>query len=195
MSDFIKDYIFQTRREIDTEKHSRDNILNVIVLVLGAVGFAMFRSEDPILLLEQPAALVIEACILVTVTGLFWLRWKKLQQIADRWFVLYNLLQHHLIELPLNESMEAIVEPGLRSRRYTEKDFLLCVMVSCPVYGLFILGLKNNFSQWPILSLLFVLSHIIVCAALMLRPFKWPEPLATAREQKRQFTKKSVYAG
>ena len=42
---FEKEYFIQTRQEIDTEKRERDRILNFIVLILGAIGFALIREE------------------------------------------------------------------------------------------------------------------------------------------------------
>jgi hypothetical protein len=109
-SDFLREYFLQTRREIDAEKESRDRLLNFIILAIGAVGFTMFQSEKADTLLAHPCALIIELSILVTITALFWLRRKKLQQIADRWFVLGNLLSRHFDEIAIEESLEAIVE-------------------------------------------------------------------------------------
>jgi len=188
MTDFSESYFAQTRQEIDTEKHSRDNILNVVILVLGAVGFAMFQADNAQTLLRQPVALVIEITMLVIITGLFWLRRKKLQQIADRWFVLHNLLQNHMASLPVAETLEAIVEKDLKTTRYTRKDVWLCVAVSFPVYGLAAASLHERIGNHHLLTVsllvLLVSLHLAVAVPLMIRPFKCPEPLATARKNR-----------
>jgi cytochrome bd-type quinol oxidase subunit 2 len=189
MSDFIGDYVLQTRREIDAEKHSRDNILNVVILALGAVGFAMFKADNTVTLVKQPLALVVQVTMLATVTGLFWLRRKKLQQIADRWFVLHNILECHLSELPLAETLEAIVEKDLQTTRYTRKDVWLCVAVSCPIYGLATLSLYEQLGRQRGITgaavTLLILVHFAIVACLMIHPFKCPEPLATARQRRK----------
>jgi hypothetical protein len=123
-----------------------------------------------------------------TVTGLFWLRRKKLQQIADRWFVLHNILQHHLIKLPIEETLDAIVEKDLRTTRYTRKDLCLCLSISAPIYGLFAVSLHEQFGTKLILYILtivmIVLVHLAIAAMLMIRPFKCPEPLTAARKKR-----------
>ena len=178
----------QTRREIDAEKHSRDNILNVVILVLGAAGFASFQAGNAERLSKSPAALVVELTMLVTITGLFWLRRKKLQQIADRWFVLHNLLQYHMTELPLDETLEAIVEKDLWTTRYTRKDVWVCVAVSCPIYGLVAVNLYVQLCGHSILLaiavVLLILMHLGIAALLMIRPFRCPESLATSRNNR-----------
>jgi undecaprenyl pyrophosphate phosphatase UppP len=184
MPDFIETYFTQTRQEIDTEKHSRDNILNVIILVLGAVGFALFQAGNAQTLLRQPVALVIEITMLATITGLFWLRRKKLHQIADRWFVLHNLLRSRLAHIPVSETLEAIVEKDLKTTRYTRKDVWLCLAVACPIYGLVAASLHERFGQKHLVTLslvaVVVAAHATIVTWLMIRPFKCPEPLATA---------------
>lgn len=46
MSDFDREYFIQTRKEIDTEKRERDHILNIAIIVLGALGFAFIQKDE-----------------------------------------------------------------------------------------------------------------------------------------------------
>ena len=185
MSDLLTEYLSQTRKEIDTEKHSRDNILNVVVLVLGAAGFAIFRANDPTGILRDPAMALMEIAMLGTITALFWLRRKKLQQIADRWFVLHNLLETHLTDIPARQSLEAIVEKDLQTTRYTRKDVSLCLGLSLPIYGLLAVTVHGQLSirDTAIVVICTALVHIVISSVLMLRPFRCPEPLASERRR------------
>ena len=183
MKDFKQDYFLRTRQEIDAEKHSRDTILNVIIIVLGAVGFALFQSGNAEVLLKHPISFVLEVTILVTIPGLFWLRRKKLHQIADRWFVLYYLNKHHINAIPLNETLEAIVKKDLETTRYTIKDLGLCFAICCPIYGLIAASVYEQISMhlWRVVIIIgIVLFHLTIASLLMIRSFKCPEPLASA---------------
>ncbi|MCX7346993.1 MAG: hypothetical protein NTU78_14850 [Alphaproteobacteria bacterium] len=133
--DFRKAYFVQTRQEIDTEKRERDHILHLIVLVLGALGFAIIQSEKAQEFLKNPYSLLMEAGTVVLFMALFWLRRAKMQQIADRWFVLRAILKSGDIGIPENKSLEALVTAGLQGRRYLRKDWVVCWAVCIPLAG------------------------------------------------------------
>ncbi len=138
--DFLREYFLQTRREIDAEKSSRDQILNFVIISLGAIGFAIFQSSN---ILSNPHSIAVESSLLVFITSLFWLRRKKLQQISDRWIVLEGLLHTRIRFLPIENSLETIVLQGLKSFKYSIKDFILCICVSCPIYAVIVFSLTT----------------------------------------------------
>jgi len=133
--DFRKAYFVQTRQEIDTEKRERDHILYLVVLVLGALGFAIIQSEKPQEFLKNRYSLLMDAGTVVLFMALFWLRRAKMQQIADRWFVLRSMLKSGDIGIPEEKSLEALVATGLRGKRYLWKDWVVCCAVCVPLAG------------------------------------------------------------
>ena len=135
MNDFISSYFIQTRQEIDNEKSSRDHILNFVILAIGALGFALLQNEKTVAILHTPVGLGLEFSVLVTITSLFWLRRRKLVQIAHRWTALDRLLKNHDLGVPYSESLESDVIPNLSTRFYPMKDAAVCVGVSCPIYA------------------------------------------------------------
>jgi len=136
MSDFEREYFLQTRREIDTEKHERDQLLNFAILVLGAIVFGVAQSENAQRFLEEATAPAIEVPALAITSTLCWIRRKKLQQIADRWFVLHLMLVEHFGSERAETSLEGIAVQGLRGRRYVWKDVVLNWALSLPLYVL-----------------------------------------------------------
>jgi len=135
-SEFEREYFLQTRREIDSEKRERDQVLNFAVIVLGALAFAVVQSEKAMDFLKEPYSLVMEGATLAVLTSLFWVRRKKLQQIADRWYTTYHLLGRHYPPEQVAQSMEAVVMHGFQQARYIKKDVVLNVALSSPIYGL-----------------------------------------------------------
>jgi hypothetical protein len=133
--DFRKAYFVQTRQEIDTEKRERDHILHLVVLVLGALGFAIIQSEKAQEFLKNRYSLLMDAGTVVLFMALFWLRRAKMQQIADRWFVLRSMLKSGDIGIPEDKSLEALVTTGLQGRRYLRKDWVVCWAVCIPLAG------------------------------------------------------------
>lgn len=135
-TDFEREYILQTRREIDTEKQERDHILNFAVVVLGAIAFAIAQNNDAEDFLRDPGSLYLEASGLVVLTAMFWVRWKKLRQIADRWFVLDRMMVRHFGPSVAAELLESVVVRDLTGRRYLVKDVVLNAALSLPIYAL-----------------------------------------------------------
>ena len=166
MKDFCQKYIIQTRREIDTEKQHRDSLLNFAIAVMGALGFGVLQNDDLPKLLSHPAVGYIGISILLIITSLFWVRRKKLQQIADRWFVLWHLAKKYPEEFP-NPSLESLVCPNLTRWTYTVKDTVLAIALSSPVYVL------AWFSQSGPRATKFVIPvHILATIALLFRGLK-----------------------
>ncbi len=184
MSEFMREYFLQTRREIDTEKSSRDSILNFAILTIGAIGFGMFQNDKVDIFLQQPIFLILEMSMLASITTLFWLRSKKLHQIADRWFVLHSILREHQDEMALDKSLEGIVVLYLQTTRYPKKDVVVCLGLSSPIYSLMLVNLWNLMpipSAVVVLILIFVM-HLVIAWRLMISPCKPPNHLVTTGE-------------
>jgi hypothetical protein len=133
---FDREYFIQTRQEIDTEKRERDHILNIAVIVLGALGFAFVQTDKTQTLIRQPFFIAIEISVLAILTSLFWVRWMKLRQIADRWYTLRNILNQHFEEQKARNYLEYVVMRGFEKARYIKKDITLCFSMSSPIYFL-----------------------------------------------------------
>ncbi len=145
--DFHTKYFVQTRQEIDTEKRERDKLLNFAVVILGALGFTFAQSGPAQELLREPYAIAMEAATLAVITSLFWVRRKKLQQIADRWFTLWRMVQHHFPDRE-DEFLEAVVVKGLRGKRYVTKDVVLNLTLAIPIYCLLFFTVTHLSLHW-----------------------------------------------
>lgn len=137
MEGFLCSYFIQTRQEIDTEKRERDNLLNFAIAVIGAIAFGILQSPDPWKIFDHHLSGWFGVSLLLMVTSLFWIRRKKLQQVADRWYVLGHLAKTYPSDFP-KYSLESMVCPRLESKYYTFKDFFLAFAFSTPVYILLI---------------------------------------------------------
>lgn len=178
--DFIKAYFIQTRQEIDTEKRERDQILHFVILVLGAMGFAIIQSDKAQVFLSHPCALITEFGTLILILTLFWIRRKKLHQISDRWFVLHSLLKTESLGVSEDISMEAIVIPDLQTTRYTRKDVWLNWSVSLPIWSLVAVTFCSiGLHKWVLVLLLFsgLIIQWIVSFIFLGRSFKCPDLL------------------
>lgn len=103
---FESAYFTQTRQEIDTEKRERDQILNFALLAIGALAVVIARVDTTLEFLRSVEGLVLEASALPVITTLCWIRRKKLEQIADRWYVLLWMIQHRMPEHRVKETLE-----------------------------------------------------------------------------------------
>jgi hypothetical protein len=179
-SDFERAYFIQTRNEIDTEKRERDQMLNFAVLVLGAIGFAVAQSESAWKFLQEPESLAIETPALVIISTLFWIRHKKLQQISDRWFVLYRMIVRCFGKDRAKEMLEGVVRKDLPTWRYIRKDFMLNIALCLPVYGLLLLqclrGHFSNVSWRMVLPILVIILHFGFSSLILRRGLRDPLP-------------------
>ena len=177
LTGFDLEYFIQTRKEIDTEKRERDHILNVAVVVLGALSFAFIQTDKTKEFLMKPQSIALEISTLAILTSLFWTRYMKLRQIADRWYTLYNLLYRYFGVSKSNEYMEGIVIKGFSQARYLKKDVFLCIALSLPIYCLIVITVFN-FSFCVLfkigICLIVIGLHIILTLFLLCRKFKDP---------------------
>lgn len=179
-SEFVRAYFMQTRDEIDTEKRERDQILNFAILVLGAFGFAVAQSETAQRFLQEPEALALEIPALVIISTLLWIRYKKLQQISDRWFTLHRIAVRHFGKEHVDETLEGVVVKDLTTWRYIRKDFMLNIALCLPVYGLLLLQLLIGYSVgqgWQIvLPMAAIVLHLVSSSAILGRKLRDPLP-------------------
>jgi len=135
---FIKDYFIQTRKEIDTEKHERDQILHFIMLLYGILAIGFKIGEDGVFQLKLLFWLIL--FLPVPILSLFYVRAKKLTQIYDRWIVLWNIIQKSEIPIEAGKSMEYVVWEEIKENkwrdRYIEKDIFLSVAFLLPLFAL-----------------------------------------------------------
>ena len=177
-SNFDQAYFIQTRKEIESEKHERDVLLNFAILVLGAVGFGLFQSSTAQQFIREPMSLAVEIPALTIISTLFWVRYQKLKQISERWFSLSYLSKTLFDQQKINFMLETIVTKSLTTWRYIRKDFLLNISFSLPFYGLLLVQVIDGIIQaqwWRIVIAFSVfLLHIITCSFLFSRKFRDP---------------------
>ncbi len=143
-TDFQKAYFIQTRQEIDTDKKIRDTTLNMAVLVLGGVAFAVFKGDASVQFIRSWHGFFLNLAAIVIVTALFYARREKMRQISDRWCVLQHLLADNPEWLATQKTLESIVVRGFRPpkgkvQRYITKDFLLNLAFCSPLLvGIFV---------------------------------------------------------
>ena len=135
MSQFEREYFIQTRKEIDSEKHERNTILNYAVIATGALSVIMGRSAESGQFFQSSDALFIYIPLLLLISALFSARRTKLRQIGDRWFALYDLLD---VEGMLGKwtPLERVVCEGIARKRYLSEDLLQHLALSSVVYSL-----------------------------------------------------------
>jgi len=177
---FDRDYFIQTRKEIDTEKRERDQMLNFAILVLGAIGFVIYQSETAQKFLREPEAMAIEIPALVIISSLFWVRYRKLRQISDRWFTLNRMLLRYFDEKRVEEMLEGIVVKDLKEWRYIKKDIILNIALCLPIYGLLLIPFFRGWcpdQRWRlILTVVVIVAHSLLSSVVLGRKFIDPLP-------------------
>lgn len=175
--EFAQAYFIQTRQEIDTEKRERSQMLNFVVVVLGAIGYGIVQKDATLTLLKDPQALAVEIPALLVITALFWVRHRRLQQVADRWFALRNMLDDLIVKGKdqSGKMLEDVVCDGLLAGRYNLENALLHLAFCLPLYGLLALQIAAGLSKgqnWGIwlASLTFFLNVVISLVFLYQRP-------------------------
>jgi len=112
---------------------------------------------------------------LALISGLMWIRREKLKQIADRWQVLYALLSRRFDNDWMNASLETRVLQGLRTRRYANKELVLKLVLSSPIYGILIGQLINAIVESVVWRL--VLASLILAADIVFAAIVLPRPI------------------
>jgi|GEM_PF-7094062 len=181
-SGFQKAYFIQTRQEIDTDKKIRDTTLNFAVLVLGAAGFVVFKADNAEAFLKSLNGLALAVSAITIISSLFYARREKMRQIADRWFVLHDLLQRNPDWLESDANLEAIVTYGFSKpvrniQRYITKDFILNTAFCSPLF------LAVLFFHPVVGAGIIVVCEAIICR-LHLR--KIPDPLRKIRTSEQE---------
>lgn len=111
------------------------------------------------------------------ITSLFWVRRKKLQQIADRWFILQRLAERIVGKDGAGLLLESLVCQQLTGRRYVEKDFFLNYALSSPIYALLLVHTPGFWSDGPIaasFAVAVIIVHAVLSGLLLGRPFRAP---------------------
>ena len=165
-------YFIQTRQEIDTEKRERDHILNISVAVLGVLGFLAFRADDQGRILEERVLLALEVSVLLIITSLFYARWTKLQQIANRWFMLRRMIRWFYGKARDKEFLEGFVVSRLKKTDYQRKDMFLCLALSLPFYCLVVASSLSLPCEWrSTVPIIVVGCHSLGSLWILSRPF------------------------
>lgn len=180
LTEFEKEYFIETRKEIDTEKRERDQMLNFAIVVVAAVGFGISQSETAQKFVQKPEALALEIPALAIISTLFWIRYKKLRQISDRWFTLYYMALEHFGEDRIHRMLEQVAVDGLKDRRYIIKDVILNIALSLPFYGLLVLQSLNAYSLGQHLRIILAIASIVLhlCISTLVLSRKLPDPFA-----------------
>ncbi|MCU0785828.1 MAG: hypothetical protein MUF81_17655 [Verrucomicrobia bacterium] len=178
---FEQAYFLQTRQEIDTEKRERDTILNIAVAVLGGLAFGFLhggREQDLERINHPPLTFLLTLSGLLIVTSLMWVRKRKMQQIADRWFVLRDMAARIWEVDKKHPCLESLVYTQFTKRSYQIKDAILAFVLATPFYSiLFFHG------KWGRIC---ICLHALGCALVFLCPLKnlgTPPPLSGSDTQ------------
>jgi hypothetical protein len=183
-SEFFRAYFIQTRQDIDTEKRERDQMLNFAIATLGAIGFAVVQSETAQQFLQTPFSFLFEIAVLAVLTSLFYIRRKKLQQISDRWYVLYRLAAGFFGKQRADEMVEGVIVRCLPTPRYFLKDYVLNIALSSPIYVMIAITTAATVALYGWIYLpwgpLVFLCHIWLSHWMLWRGFANPLPAETA---------------
>lgn len=181
---FIRDYFIQTRAEIDTEKRERDRLLHFAIILLGGVMVVLLRREGFVDFGASVEGIALGVSLLTILTSLFWIRWKKLCQIADRWYVLHHLLEDYLTGKQAKFFLEEIVIEGFKNKRYVRKDLVLNFALCLPIYFMIVRWAVNFLEAQNVVEVIVLVGvlvvHLILCFFLLGRQIKKPLNLVDA---------------
>lgn len=183
---FYWKYFVQTRQEIDNEKKERDQILNFAVVgIVTAIGLVASRltNSSSATFTASPLYLLLEGALLFIISSFMWIRYKKLKQISERWFVLKHYFEYQLgLDMPL----EKFVCDDLTSNRYLKKDFVLNIALCSPIYGLMVYQLFSlplqNTTIFIICNTLLLFLHVSLSWGILSRHF--PDPYSNKKSIK-----------
>lgn len=180
--EFEKAYFLKTRDEIEVEKKSRDLMLNFTIVVLGGIAFSLVKNENSDAAITSESMLVAVTSALYLITILIWLRLQKLQQIADRWYVLNGIIdKYYTTEQEANIFLEKTVVDGLNGWGYVKKDIYLFLVLVIPMYVLMYFQVNVSWKNcemekaWSIIlitALHFIISMSIICRKMKNRTAK-----------------------
>jgi hypothetical protein len=150
-------------------------------LLWGGLSIAVLQRSDVAEFMLAPTALYVEVPLLIILTSMFWARWKKLSQIADRWYVLFYLLKQYLGKERAKRFLEQSVLYGFRARRYVRKDAALNFCLCLPIYAImvtsFLKSIKAGSLICGLLPLALAVFHAVGSFVLLARPMKVPSNL------------------
>jgi len=172
---FAREYFFQTRKEIQRQKRERDCALALAVLAMGAVACVLAFNRNFMGFLKGPRGFVVPLVSLVSVTGLFWWRYGRLRQIAERWYVLHDMIKEHLDAGPAARTLEAVVTGGFAQGKFLCTDLVLNFVFACPFYALLLLQARIYATWWWAFVLL-ILVHIAASFCLLRGSVENPVP-------------------
>jgi len=185
---FEREYFIQTRKEIDSEKQARTRLFHYAVIVFGgltAFYIDMYKDSLPNFKLDF-FCMGLAVSLLFILTTIFYVRHRKLLQIAHRWYVLYIMINkwYGLEEARL--FLESIVVNGFDKKHYLTKDLALTFCLAFPIY-LFLLGFSIKAETNILcLSISVVIVHIVASSLVLGRKVKPPEDI---REQVNRYQK------
>ena len=159
---FIRDYFIQTRAEIDTEKRERDRLLHFAIILLGGVMVVLLRREGFVDFGASVEGIALGVSLLTILTSLFWIRWKKLCQIADRWYVLHHLLEDYLTGKQAKFFLEEIVIEGFKNKRYVRKDLVLNFALCLPIYFMIVRWAVNFLEAQNVVEVIVLVGVLVV---------------------------------
>lgn len=173
---FLREYFIQTRKEIDTEKRERDKMLHFAIILLGGVLLFIVQSEKLLRFSHPLEATLFELSLLIIISSMFWIRWKKMCQISDRWYVLFGILENYLGKERSKIFLEKTVLNGFKTRRYVCKDAWLNLALCLPIY---LVMIKTSFRDFDNLfnvmhGFIIALAHGIISFKILSRPMKKP---------------------
>ena len=163
LNDFYKDYFIQTRKEIDTDKIERDRLLHFVIILFGGVLVLFTQENLSRELLNTTIEVLLHFSFLIIVTTIFWVRWKKMSHIADRWNTLYKILEKSGEEITV--FLENKVIQGLKKRRYVRQDVFLCLSFCLPSYSLLFFSIFSKSGKclrYTGIVLVIVVIHILL---------------------------------
>ncbi len=177
LSDFEREYFLQTRKELSAARRELDQMLYLIILVLGAIAFAMIQSDSSRDFFGEPYALIPLASALMIITSLFKIRRGKLQEMANRWFVLKEMLLRHFPDESIEQLLEGVVVSGIGQKQYVTSNVINHVILSTPIYFLLFVsaqGFSLHMGFRIAIAASMVLLHLVVSSAILWRRLKNP---------------------
>ncbi len=163
-TDFEKEYFIQTRKDIDSEKLVRERMFNYSILLFNAhiAIYGILNEFDISGLTLNAFSFTFFIMLMLSISGLFYARHRKLVQIAHRWVILQSMLIKTFGEEYASRTLESRVMTSFTSKGYLLKDKILGLSLLIPTYMLFLIHCSYSTPLLNIIAVMIVSLHMIL---------------------------------
>jgi len=173
-TEFEKEYFFQTRNDIASEKEARERMFNYAVLLFNGqiAAYAILNKFEIQSLTLDAFSLTFFTMLMFSVSGLFYARHRKLIQISHRWIILQEMLIRKYGEEYASRTVESRVMTTFVSKSYLRKDKILGLSILIPIYAFLLVHCSYNTPTMNICAIVIITLHFLTYWFLIFKKIK-----------------------